>query len=276
MRAPLDRSDPGPKVARHQAEGEGLTRVPFPIRVRDLAVLRREEAGPAVLRLVLGGPGLAGFHTYQCDDHVKIIFPDPDGAFRPPVPGENDMLAWPHPLPPTRRYTVRRHDPAAGELWLDVVRHGTGLAAGWAETVAVGETVTVAGPPGALTFPHHHEHYVLAVDATGLPAAARWLEDAPAGPTADVVVEAASEDELAYPLPERDGVRVHRWVRPADGSRLAETVAGLDRPAGRTFVFAAGEAGDVAPLRRALRSGRGRDGLVTGYWKRGTADFDDD
>jgi NADPH-dependent ferric siderophore reductase len=47
--------------------------------------------------------------------------------------------------------------------------------------------------------------------------------------------------------------------------------------AGRVFLFAAGEAGDIRPLRRRRE---GVERLVTGYWKRGTAggevDLDED
>lgn len=268
-----DRSDPQARVAAHHRSGTGLARVPYPIGVRAVTLVRRTPLSPGMLRLTLGGPGLDGFHSYQADDHVRIVFPDPDGTRRVPVPNDRQMLDWPRPFPTTRKYTVRRYDADARELDLDFVLHGGGLASGWARRAAVGEEVVIAGPPGAKAFPHTYGHYVLAVDATALPAAARWLEESAADVSADLVIETDDESEHAYPLADRTGVTVHRLVRAGDRSALASTVTGLRLPAGRSFLFAAGEADDIKPL-RTWHKGR-LDALFTGYWKRGVANLED-
>ncbi|TCO60667.1 siderophore-interacting protein [Actinocrispum wychmicini] len=250
------------RVARHQRTGTGAVRIAYPIGVRSVPIVAREVLNPLMLRLTLGGPDVAGFHSYQADDHVKIVFPDQDGTWRRPVPNDRQQLDWPHPFPRTREYTVRRY--AYQSLILDVVLHEGGIAAEWARTAEVGEEVTVAGPPGGKAFPYTHQHYVLAVDSTGLPAAARWLEDAPAGPSVHLVVETDDAVEHDYPLPSRDGVEIIRLVRDGTRSALAKTVSELDLPAD-TFLFAAGEAADIKPLRswpQDLAS-------ITGYWKRG-------
>ncbi|MBT2209736.1 MULTISPECIES: siderophore-interacting protein [Actinomadura] len=271
MRA--DRGDPRGRVAEHHRAGTGVARVGYPIEVREAAVVRRERLTPAMLRLTLGGPGLDGFHTYQADDHVKIVFPEADGVLRAPVPGEHQELHWPHPLPPTRKYTVRRYDARARELDLDFVLHPGGLASAWAEDVPVGERVTIAGPPGAKAFAQNYDHYLFAVDATALPAFARWLEEAPADVSAHAVVETGDAADHAYPLARRYGVGV-TWLERGDGApALADAVRDLPRPDGRTFLFAAGEADAIRPL-RAWSRGR-MDALFTGYWKRGVADLDD-
>ncbi|WP_214405557.1 siderophore-interacting protein [Pseudonocardia lacus] len=264
------RDDPRGRVAAHHRTGTGTARIGYPIGIRTLAVRAREQVTARMVRLTLAGPELAGFHSYQADDHVKIVFPDPDGTRRVPVGNAEQTLDWPHPLPPARKYTVRRHDPDAGELDLDFVLHPGGLASTWVQGVEPGEPVTVAGPPGAVAFPHHYDHYVLAVDATALPAAARWLDESPPEVSAQVVVEVDDPAEHEYPLARRAGVRVHRLVREGGRSSLAATVRALELPPGRTFLFAAGEAGDVKPLRRS-----GLDALVTGYWKRGVAGLDE-
>ncbi|WUH97892.1 siderophore-interacting protein [Spirillospora sp. NBC_00431] len=270
----MNRSDPRGRVAEHHRAGSGIARIGYPIEVRTATVARRERLTPNLLRLTLGGPGLAGFHSYQCDDHVKIVFPDADGTLRAPVPGEHQELDWPHPLPRTRKYTVRRYDEEALELDLDFVLHPGGLASAWADGVEIGADVTVAGPPGAKAFPHNYDHYLFAVDATALPAFARWLEDAPPGVSAHVVIETDDAADHAYPLAGRDGVTIEWLTHGGGGSALAETVASLPRPDGaRTFLFAAGEADAIKPL-RAWSKGRA-DALFTGYWKRGVAGFDD-
>lgn len=269
----VDRSRPGERVAEHHRHGEGVVRVGYPIRVRRLRVLRTRAVSPTMLRLTLGGPELAGFHNHQPDDHVKLVFALPDGTRSDPSPNEHDMLDWPRPLPPTRDYTIRRHDPVAQEIDLDLVVHRGGMASDWAASVEPGTEVVVAGPPGAKAFPLTYDHYVFAVDVTALPAVARWLEEAPAGVSAHVVVDTDSAEDRRYPLSPPPGVEIV-WLDRGAGSRLAATVGGLDLPAGRTFLFAAGEAEDIKPLRRWGRE-HCTDVLVTGYWKRGVAGFDD-
>jgi NADPH-dependent ferric siderophore reductase len=261
----MNRDNAAEKVRDHHREGTGIERIPYPIGARTTTVARREYVTPHMLRITLAGPGLDGFHSYQCDDHVKIVFPDPEGTHRIPTPNAHQMLDWPKPLPTTRRYTVRRY--AGRELDLDFVVHSGGLASTWAEQLAVGDSVAIAGPPGAKSFPHNYDHYVFAVDPTGLPAAARWLEESPQDVSVDLVVEFDHEDETGYPLAERAGLRT-RWV---PRSLLAATVMELPI-APNTFLFAAGEADEIRPL----RSWNKDHSLITGYWKRGVADADED
>ncbi|MEV0612772.1 siderophore-interacting protein [Nonomuraea sp. NPDC050404] len=268
-----ERDDPAGRVAAHHATGTGVTRIGYPIGVRRAPVARRELVTPRMLRLTLAGPGLDGFHSYQCDDHVKILFPDPDGTLRVPVPNDRQMLDWPKPSPTSRKYTVRRYDAAARELDLDIVLHEGGVATGWAATVAAGDEVTIAGPPGAKAFAQTYGHYVFAVDTTALPAAARWLEESPAGVSAHLVIDTDDVAEQGYPLAGRDGVEVIWLLREGARSSLADTVRGLRLPDVPTFLFAAGEAGDIKPL-RAWSADR-MDSLFTGYWKRGVVDLDD-
>lgn len=268
-----DRSDPGPKVAAHQREGTGVTRIPYPIEVRRVQVVRTDLVTPRMIRVTLGGEELADLHTHVADDHVRVVYAHEDGTRDDPVPNDRQMLDWPRPMPPTRQYTIRRYDPEARELDLDVVVHEGGVGSTWATTAAPGDPVVVAGPPGAKTFAHTYRHYVFAIDPTALPALARWLEEAvwleASGATALVAVDHDHPEETGYPLTERAGVEVH-WFSRAEGSRLAEEV--IDRtpemPPGEVFVFAAGETTDLKPLRRWSKM-RGYDSLITGYWKRG-------
>lgn len=271
----IDRSDPGPKVAAHHREGSGVTRVPYPIEVRQVQVLRTARVTPRMIRLTVGGEELAGLHTHAADDHVRVVFAQEDGTRADPVPNDRQMLDWPRPMPPTRQYTIRRHDAAAGEVDLDVVVHEGGLGSAWATSAAPGDSVVIAGPPGAKTFAHTYRHYVFAVDPTALPALARWLEEADwfeaSGATALVLVDHDHPEESAYPLTERAGIEVH-WLSRTEGSRLADEVIARtpERPAEEVFVFAAGETSDLKPLRRWSKM-RGYDSLITGYWKRGVS-----
>ncbi|MEU5400624.1 siderophore-interacting protein [Streptomyces sp. NPDC005963] len=298
---PQGRQDPAGRVAAHHREGHGIVRIGYPIGIRTLEVLRKEQLNPHMLRLTIGGPALDGFHSHQADDHVKIVFPDADGTLRLPTATAELALDWPRPLPTTRKYTVRRYAADTRELDLDFVVHAGGIASEWARAARPGDPVAIAGPPGAKAFSHACDHYVFAIDATALPAAARWLEESPHDVSADLVIETSHPEEHAYPLAHRDGVRITRLVREDDRSRLAATVTALalpdlspsapvlptpalpdpalpdpalPDPAGaRVFLFAAGEAEDIKPL-RAWAKGR-LDALFTGYWKRGVAGLED-
>ena len=79
-------------------------------RQYDATVLRRERLSAHLVRLVLGGPGLAAFESTGIpDEWVGLVVP---GQFQ------------------SRYYTVR--SCADGELVLDVVVHDVGLVTEWA------------------------------------------------------------------------------------------------------------------------------------------------
>jgi NADPH-dependent ferric siderophore reductase len=267
---PVDRSRPREKVAAHQATGDGVTRVPYPIGVRSVMVTRRTEVAPRMLRLTLAGESLRGLHTYQADDHVRVLVPEEDGSVRAPTPRDDGLLDWPKPWPPSRCYTIRRFDPESLELDLDFVRHEGGIAAAFAENIEVGEEIVIAGPPGVKVFPHHLGHYVFVVDFTALPAAARWLEERPTGARTTVLAVIDDPSDREYPVTARDGDRID-WLLPEDSleERLTDIPTEPD-----SFVFAAGEAGMVKVV-RGWAKGAGLPLLPTGYWKRGTGDFED-
>ncbi|WP_431782706.1 siderophore-interacting protein [Streptomyces chumphonensis] len=263
-------------------EGRTPEKVGYPIRVRETEVVRTGAVGAGLVRVTLGGPGVAGFEAHAPDEHVKLVFPEADGSLRLPEP-HGAMLRWPRPSPTTREYTVRRFDPVAGELDIDVARHDGGLVWDWACAVRPGVVVHVAGPPGGLIVPHVYDRYLLAGDLTALPAIARRLEELPKDARGWAFVEVAdASEEIPLSAPVDFEVRwLHRGERPAGtGDALARAVTAVPVPEGeRLFVWAAGEAGQVKPLRRwvrdTLRPAKD-DHDITGYWKRGVADFDDD
>lgn len=263
--------------------GRQAEKVPYPIRIRRAEVVRTSAVGAGLLRVTLGGPGTTGFEAHSPDEHVKILFPDADGELRLPE-ANGDMLRWPKPSPVSREYTVRRYDPASGELDLDVALHDGGLGSDWARAVRPGEAVHVAGPPGGLIVPHNYDRYLLAGDITALPALARWLEELPRTAVGWAFAEVADTSEQ-IDLDAPDGVEV-RWLHRGTGNPpgsvdlLADAVSEVKVPEGeRLYAWIAGEAGAIKPLRRWLRDDLGlarEDCDVTGYWKRGVADFDDE
>jgi NADPH-dependent ferric siderophore reductase len=240
-------------------------------------VLRTSRPTPHLVRVVLGGDGLAGFAPTFADAYVKLVLPPAGAPYTAPF--DMDAVQAEHPRewwPCLRTYTVRGWDPVAGELVLDVVVHGDeGLAGPWARAARPGDLVQLLGPGGAYAPSGDVDWHLLAGDETALPAIAASLERLPAGAVARVFVEVADAAE-EQPLPPAPGVEL-TWVHRAGlpGEALVAAVRGAALPAGSLHAFVHGEAGFVRELRRFLRVERSvpREQLsASGYWRLGRTD----
>lgn len=191
-------------------------------------VLRREELTPHLVRLTLGGEGLAGFaSTGVPDEWIGLVVP---GQFQ------------------SRYYTVRSWDGA--ELVLDVVVHDVGLVTEWASGDCVGDRVTITAPKGSFAMPDDAQWSILVGDLTALPAMARIAhERAGAVPTRVLAEVPDDPGQLAGYLPEEPETT---WVRPDGGSRLAELVESLDWPEGPGYFWMAGESAQMRAIRKHL------------------------
>lgn len=249
-----------------------------------------------MVRVVLGGPGLAQFQpSPYADSYVKVVFVHPDvprplpltADGRVDVDGVRDA-GPPEQAPRLRSYTVRGFDEAARELTLDFVVHGDeGLAGPWADAAVAGDPLLLMGPGGAYSPDPDASYHLFAADASALPAVAVALERLSPDARGRVFVEVpgpADEIPLTAPI----GVEVV-WVHQGDqapGLRLVEAVRALPWPedradqggagrGGALEAFVHGEAGAVKELRRYLRLERGMslDRLsVSGYWRLGVDD----
>ena len=210
-------------------------------------VLRRERLADHLLRLTLGGEGLAGFtSTGVPDEWVGLVVP---GQFQ------------------SRYYTVRSWDGA--ELVLDVVVHDVGLVTEWAQRpdAVVGETVTVTDPKGSFAPPADAGWLMLVGDLTAMPAMARIIE------STDLPVQVWAEVPERVPgyLPDRAEVS---WLaQPGDGvSVLAEVVSDLTWPEGTGYFWMAGESAQMRAIRKHLMRERrlpSEQYDVMGYWRGG-------
>jgi NADPH-dependent ferric siderophore reductase len=239
-------------------------------------VERVERLTPHMIRVVLGGDGLAGFPAGEFTDHyVKLLFPLAGVAYPEPfdlrrVREEQPRDEWPR----QRTYTVRRWDADSGELWLDFVHHGEEGAAGvWAAGAEPGDEVLFAGPGGAYAPDPAADWHLLAGDESALPAIAAALERIPAGARAYAFVEVAGpeEEQKLETSADAEIIWLHRGSAPV-GQVLVGAVRGLEFPAGEVHAFVHGEAGFVKELRRLLRVDRGvpRERLsISGYWRAG-------
>src|SRR3954453_749613 len=86
-------------------------------------VLRTSYVTPHMIRVVLGGEGLAGFPAGAFTDHyVKLLFPPAGAPYGAPFDVEQVRAELPaEQWPMTRTYTVRAWDAGAGELTIDFV-----------------------------------------------------------------------------------------------------------------------------------------------------------
>lgn len=217
-------------------------------------VRRNEALTPVMRRIVLGGPGLAGFASSgYADEWLRLQIP-----------------AGPEPV--DRWYTVRRWDADAGELTVDVVIHAHGAATRWAETAAPGAVIALSAPAGRYAPPPDCAWQLIIADQTGLPAAGRILEELAPGPRAYAVVE-APDPAATVALTSPGEVEVHWVFNPAPdriASPLAATARSFPVPDGPGYVWMAGEASCSRDIRRYFRhelGWRSKSYDIVGYWR---------
>jgi NADPH-dependent ferric siderophore reductase len=224
---------------------------------RTLTVLRTTPLTPRITRIALGGAELDGFAAPGPADHVKVFFPG----------GES------------RDYTPAAFHPASdghdAELDLDFVLHGDeGPASAWAARAVPGDELVVAGPRGSQLSPSGVTRIVIVADETAFPATARWLEAAGDDVPVDVLtwpLDAAAEEYLGERIPARTSVTTYA---PDELPTALRSLAPFDEG---TFLFLAGEATTLVPLRRyLLRELKlpAEQVQATGYWRYGAAGLD--
>ncbi|GGT76369.1 siderophore-interacting protein [Streptomyces lateritius] len=248
-------------------------------KAHEAQVVRTERITPHMVRVVLGGDGLATFEVGEYTDHyVKLLFA-PEGVSYP-EPFDMDRIRAKYPReqwPTTRTYTVRGWDPVHHELTIDFVVHGDeGLAGPWASRAQAGETMRFLGPGGGYAPDTAADWHLLVGDESALPAIAVALERLPEGARVHAFVEVAdgSEEQKFATAAGVEVTWLHRGGRTT-GAALLEAVRNLDFPEGDVHAFVHGEAGFVKELRRHLRLERQvpRERLsISGYWRAGKTD----
>ncbi|GAA2209115.1 siderophore-interacting protein [Nonomuraea monospora] len=242
-------------------------------------VQRTERISRNMVRVIVGGDGLAEFATRGLTDHyVKLVFPCEGVEYPEPFSVKACRETLPREVwPKLRTYTVRAWDPYSRELTLDFVVHGDeGLAGPWADRARPGDELLILGPGGGYAPDPEADWHLLVGDESALPAIAASLEALPDAARAHVVIEVdAPEDELKLGTAAHAHITwVYRGDRPV-GERLVAAVRALDFPGGDVHAFVHGEAGFVKELRRHLRLERGiplERLSISGYWRLGVDD----
>ena len=146
-------------------------------------VLRTARLSPSMVRVVLGGPGLADFRpSSEADSYVNLAFAPPGAAYGPVFdPDEvKETLAkdW---WPARRRLTVRHWDAQARELTLDFVAHGdVGVAGAWALRAQPGDLLVMTGPSSGYHPDPTADWHLLVGDESAVPASAEAVAAATA------------------------------------------------------------------------------------------------
>lgn len=235
---------------------------------------------PSMVRVVLGGEGLADFRPADgTDAYVNLAFA-PEGApygpvFDPRAVRDEHGAAW---APARRRYTVRAWDEATRRLTLDFVVHGdTGAAGRWATHAQPGDVLVLEGPSSGYRPDPDADWHLMVGDESALPAIAASLEAVPPG--RPVVVRLVCDDadhELPLTTPgDLDLVWLHRATTDDPVALLADALAALEAPAGTVHAFVHGEADEVRAARRHLLGERGLERArmsCSPYWRRTLTD----
>jgi NADPH-dependent ferric siderophore reductase len=233
---------------------------------------------PALVRVVLGGPGLAGFPAPEhTDAYVNVAIRPAEAPYAAVFAPADVREAHPREhWPARRRYTVRSWDGA--RLALDFVVHGAaGVGGPWAATAAPGDVLVLEGPGGGYRPDPEADWHLLVGDESALPAIAASLEAVPAGRRAVVrLLCDGPEHEIDLACPgELDLVWLHRAGTPADADLLPRAVADLAFPEGRVHAFVHGEAEEIRAIRRHLLGDRGLERAAMScspYWRRTMTD----
>lgn len=235
-----------------------------------------ERLTPTMVRIVLGGGGLAGFDMVDATDaYVNLAFAPPGAqygdAFDPAlVRATRPRSEW----PARRRFTVRRWDAARRELTIDFVVHGPdGVAGAWASSAALGDCLVLEGPAGGYRPDPAVDWHLLVGDESAVPAIAASLEALPSHGVAVVRLLCDGPDhEVPLACP---GQLDLQWLHRSDDTSLLQAVESLEFPAGSVQAFVHGEAEEIRGVRRHLLQDRGlsrKDMSCSPYWRRNMTD----
>lgn len=250
-----------------------VQRVRHTLEARLCTVQAVRDVSPGLRRITLAGEALTRFNSASFDDHIKLMLPPADGSplVLPTLGADGPSTPPPGAVRPTMRdFTPRAFDVAAATLEIEFALHGHGPAASWAANAQPGQQVGVGGPRGSLVIPVDSDWHLLVGDETALPAIARRLEELPAGSVVQAFI--ATRDAADRRTLTTAAALQIQWFDANEPEALARAVAAWTPPPGEGYAWAAGEAAEIAAVRRVLV---GQHALpkeqvrAAAYWKRG-------
>lgn len=228
------------------------------------AVTKVQKLGPHFVRVTFGGAGLSEFECAGVAPKIKVWIP----AATDPIPETgpfDEALA----AALVRTYTVRAHRPDANEVDIDFVIHEEGPAGRWAGSARPGQLIILSNAAGHAALSSHRTLFV--GDPSSLPAIMTVLEAQQAGAAARVLLITDHDDDRFTLDP--GAAEITRWLTTSGDPLALERGVREELDAfAPDYVWCAGEANALKPLRRFLRGEAGFDKLsshVVGYWRRG-------
>jgi NADPH-dependent ferric siderophore reductase len=237
-------------------------------------VLAAAPITPRLRHVTVAGPELVGLEPAQPAASIRLLLPHHGELVLPEWNG-NEFLHADGSRPHLRTLTPLRIDPVRGEVDVDIVLHGSGPLATWAESADVGDPVAISGTGRGYAIDAGAHAHVLAGDESALPAISTILDALAADATATVVIEVGHPGaELDLRGPDSLSVSWHvqsEGGTPGDALVAAVEATPIEPP---TKVWVAGEAASVQRIRRHLFETLGlprSSCTVRGYWKKGRA-----
>ncbi|MCB0977800.1 MAG: siderophore-interacting protein [Acidimicrobiales bacterium] len=243
-------------------------------------VIETERITPRIIRVILGGEGLADFTPTPFTDQYVNALIIPDGApYEVPFDVEHARSLAVEHRPAGRRYTIRWWDESTRRLALDFVVHGdVGRAGRWANHAQPGDRLQFLGPSGAYAPDPEADEHLMVGDESAIPAISASLERVPEGRRVQAVLVVDDLDNrLVLESPgELDIIWVHRCeADPGDRDQLLRAVEAIELGTGHVQAFVHGEANEVRSIRRHLLGERGiprEHTSISPYWRRDHTD----
>ncbi|MDF7676722.1 siderophore-interacting protein [Neisseriaceae bacterium ESL0693] len=227
-----------------------------PRRIRYIHVQSWQDLSPHLRRIVFHSTELADY-PFQCTGaHVKLFFPRP-GQSKPVLPQLTDRgPVWPDQAdkPFSRSYTLRHYNPHQQTISIDFAMHPhQGPAARFAQQVTTGQTLAISAPGGPVPMLKPADRYIMVGDLTALPAIDAMLEDMPATASGDLFLWLPQPADLPT-LPRPARLKLHPFFGSLNQiPMIISAVCALPAPAMEHFIWLAGEASLVMPLRQQAR-----------------------
>lgn len=258
-----------PEVALAMRWSNGPEEGALPPNFAFVQVREVVELGPNFLRVFLQGEDLSKHR----DDaiHFRLVVPPEGIAPHWPEVAANGSIVWPEGEHAPHRpvYTTRSIDHGKNTLVMDVYIHEGGRVTEWARghlgKNGPRRVVGLLGPSGGGLL--NAGRFLMACDETGFPAAARLLENLPAGAAGELLLESENGAACAYPFNVPDTVSV-TWLSRSNGQVLADAaLAALPRHKGGKIWFA-GERNQARIVREAAKSAGHAPGdlRISAFW----------
>mgnify|MGYP001799489513 CR=1 FL=1 len=259
-----------PEVAAKMRWSNGSEEGALPPNFAFVEVRDVRELGPNFYRVTFKGEDLSQHGDAAI--HFRLVLPAEGSAPRWPSVAANGSVVWPDgPDAPHRPvYTTRSVDCDTNTLIMDVYIHEGGRVTEWARRQlnkpAARRVVGLLGPSGGGLL--QADQVLMATDETGLPAAARLLENLPGDVTGDLLLESENGAACAYPIAAPPGIKM-TWLSRASGESLRDaTLARLPSHVASKIWFA-GEREDARSIRDAAKAA-GREAAdlrISGFWR---------